>query len=213
METPVILTTVLFVTVVVLGLIVLKYLEKRLGFIRSQEVDEEDNHGVLNKPPTFRTLDDIDYLVEWFIRRDKRIDNPYLNSMNIVENLAEETKLELDSMKTKKQIFNRYLGDLVDFLPKVGKAEMVLTDHYSGLKSYDIVNNQSSSQEAEDPLEVIKVTEEVSLANMRSYITAKIRILGWIYYLVYKKWYNQRDSEFLDFTEYFSYETENIEKQ
>ncbi len=211
METTVIISTVLFVIVVVLGLIVLKYLERRLGFIRMQEDDEDKNHGVLNKPPSFRTLDDIDYLVEWFIRRDKRIANPFLNSMNIVENLAEETKLELDSMQTKKHIFNRYLGDLVDFLPKVEKAEQVITEHY-GLSQSHGTGNNPGSQETEYPIEDLKISEEVSLANMKSYIIAKIRILGWIYYLVFKKWYNQRDSEFLDFTEYFSLDAEDTEK-
>ena len=202
MESSVIITTVFFAAAMVAGFFILKVLEKKLGLIKEQAGKEEIEGGVISKPPTSLKLDDIEYMVEWFIRRDGKIDNPLLSSMNIVENLAEETKLELDLMKAQKHKFNRYLGDLVDFLPKVDKAEMVLKEFYQSDG-----NNKSTEHSAEEETENSPhghdCMESCSLGNIKSYITAKIRILGWLYYILYKKWYNQRDSEILDFTEYF----------
>ena len=209
METSVIITTVLFLAAMSFGFVILKYMERRLGLIRETEEKEEAN-GKITKPPTSLKLDDIDYMVEWFVRRDKKINDPLLTSMDIVENLAEETKLELDLMKTKKHKFNRYIGDLIDFLPKVEKAESVLTEYYRVNQNHKSVHELDDG-EAKNGASGLEDISGYYLNNIKSYIIAKIRILGWLYYIIFKKWYNQRDSEYLDFTEYFQLEPKETE--
>lgn len=209
METSTIISTVLFLAVMAVGLIALKVLEKKLGLIRTQ-VGEEEVKGGITKPPTSLKLDDIDYMVEWFVRRDKKINNPLMTNMDIVETLAEETKQELDLMKNKKQKFNQYLGDLIDFLPKVQKAESVLTEHYRCDQNHKSVHESDGEGTKKETAEFEGISS-CSLGNIQSYIVAKIRILGWLYYIVFRKWYNQRDSEFIDFTEYIALEAKETD--
>ena len=209
METSVIITTVLFLAAVFIGFVILKYMERRLGLIKETE-EKEEVKGKITKPPTSLKLDDIDYMVEWFVRRDKKINHPLLTSMDIVENLAEETKLELDLMKSKKHKFNRYLGDLIDFLPKVEKAESVLAGYYGVNLNHESVHGLEDV-EGKNEADGLDNNSGYSLDHIKSYIIAKIRIMGWLYYIIFKKWYNQRDSEYLDFTEYFHLEPEETE--
>ncbi len=190
MDVSFIIVVFLFIIAMVGGFIGLKYMERRLGLIRST-IQDEQKEGSISSPPTFRRMDDIDYIVDWFVRRDPKINNPLLLKMSIVDNLVEETKIEFDDFATKKHKFNRYLGELVDFLPKVGQAEEVFKEYYG--------DNAGEGH------------KEEYLINIRSYIIAKIRVLGWLYHSIYKRWYNQRDCEFLDFQEYFTTE-DDLEK-
>lgn len=190
MKESFLITAVLFTVAAVGGFIVLKYLEKRLDLAYMESENEEEI--VVSSPPPFNTMDDIDYIVDWFIRRDKKIDNSLLLRMSIVENLVEETVVEMDTMMSKRYRFNNYLGYLVDFLPRIEQAEQVLAEYYR-------------NQAGED-------SKVYKLFNIRSYVMAKIRILGWLYYRLYGKWYNQRESSLLDFTEYFLSEACEQEK-
>lgn len=173
------------------GFFLLKYMEKKLGLIRDQ-LGEEEKQLNIKKPPSFIRMDDVEYIADWFVRRDEKVDNPLLLSMNIVDNLAEETETELYMLMGKRAKFNSYLGDLIDFLPKVDRAEEVLKEYYRKNEGKEIKENY--------------------LGNIKSYIIAKIRIMGWLYYNLFKKFYNQRDSEYLDFSIYLM-ETEKTPEE
>lgn len=175
------LITLLFLIAMAVGFFLLKYMEKKLGLIRDQ-LGEEEKQLNIKKPPSFIRMDDVEYIADWFVRRDEKVDNPLLLSMNIVDNLVEETETELYMLMGKRAKFNGYLGDLIDFLPKVDRAEEVLKEYYRKNEGKEIKENY--------------------LGNIKSYVIAKIRVMGWLYYNVFKKFYNQRDSEYLDFSIY-----------
>ncbi len=204
----------LFIIAMVAGFVGLKYMERKLGLIKSS-TQEEQEEGVVTRPPVLTRMDDIDYIVDWFIRRDPKIDNPVLLKMSIVDSLVEETKIEFDEFSSKKHKFNRYLGELVDFLPYVSQAEEVMEKYYKGEECPEKGGDDYPGKDGEDGKDGKDgegmVEEGERLANIRSYIIAKIRVLGWIYHCIYKRWYNQRDSEFLDFQEYIVAE-EDLEK-
>jgi len=185
------LITLLFLIAMAVGFFLLKYMEKKLGLIRDQ-LGEEEKQLNIKKPPSFIRMDDVEYIADWFVRRDEKVDNPLLLSMNIVDNLAEETETELYMLMGKRAKFNSYLGDLIDFLPKVDRAEEVLKEYYRKNEGKEIKENY--------------------LGNIKSYIIAKIRIMGWLYYNLFKKFYNQRDSEYLDFSIYLM-ETEKTPEE
>lgn len=185
------LITLLFLIAMAVGFFLLKYMEKKLGLIRDQ-LGEEEKQLNIKKPPSFIRMDDVEYIADWFVRRDEKVDNPLLLSMNIVDNLAEETETELYMLMGKRAKFNSYLGDLIDFLPKVDRAEEVLKEYYRKNEGKEIKENY--------------------LGNIKSYVIAKIRIMGWLYYNLFKKFYNQRDSEYLDFSIYLM-ETEKTPEE
>lgn len=180
MDLSVYLGTFLFLGAMVIGFIALKFFERRLGLVRLQQ---EEGGDPVTRPPVFSRMDDVDYVVDWFVRRDPWVQNPLLLRMNIVDNLAEETKVELDSFMANKYLFGRYLGERIDFLPRVEKAGKVLEAYYLDR------GEEGFSQE--------------SMENIKSYARAKIRILGWLYFRLYGKFYNQREHELLDFTGYY----------
>lgn len=186
------LITLLFLIAMAVGFFLLKYMEKKLGLIRDQ-LGEEEKQLNIKKPPSFIRMDDVEYIADWFVRRDEKVDNPLLLSMNIVDNLAEETETELYMLMGKRAKFNSYLGDLIDFLPKVDRAEEVLKEYYRKNEGKEIKENY--------------------LGNIKSYVIAKIRIMGWLYYNAFKKFYNQRDSEYLDFSKYIMEMEETPEEE
>ncbi|RQD77315.1 MAG: hypothetical protein D5R97_02600 [Candidatus Syntrophonatronum acetioxidans] len=181
MDVSFFLIILLFLIAMAVGFFLLKYLEKKLGLIRDRLGEEEAQSNII-RPPFFIRISDIEYIADWFVRRDEKVDNPLLLSMDIVDNLAEETETELNMLMAKRAKFNCYLGALIDFLPEVDRAEGVLREYCWKNEGKEI--------------------EENYFKNIKSYIIAKIRIMGWLYYNVYKKFYNQRDSEYLDFTKY-----------